>query len=95
MGFEWDAAKATTNQRKHGVSFELAVRVFADPLAVSRQDRVEGGEERWQTIGLSDGVVLLLFAHTVHDDHNGEVIRIFSARQATRRERRDYEQENR
>lgn len=95
IGFEWDAAKAAANQGKHSVSFELAARVFADPLAVSRQDRVEGGEQRWQTIGLADGMLLLLVAHTMRDENDREVIRIISARQATRKEKRDYEQENR
>ncbi|MBG9389841.1 BrnT family toxin [Caenimonas aquaedulcis] len=92
--FEWDAAKAASNLRKHGVSFELAMHVFGDPLAFSHQDRIEGGEQRWQTLGRVDGVLLLLVAHTVWDDEEGEVIRIISARQATRKEKRDYEQEN-
>ena len=95
IGFEWDASKASANERKHGVSFELAARVFADPLAVSHPDRIEGGESRWQTIGLADGALLLLVAHTVRDDNDTDVIRIISARQATRKEKRDYEQENR
>ena len=94
VSFEWDEAKAVTNERKHGVGFALAVRVFSDPLAISRQDRIEGGEQRWQTLGMVDGVLLLLVAHTVQDDGEGEVIRIISARQATRKEKRDYEQEN-
>lgn len=81
--FEWDAAKAAANERKHGVSFELAVRVFSDQLAVCCQDRIEGGERRWQTLGAADGVLLLLVAHTVRDDNDGEVVRIVSARAAT------------
>lgn len=92
--FEWDAAKAAANQRKHGVSFELAIRVFSDPLAFSRQDRIEDGEQRWQTLGMVGSVLLLLVAHTVREDGDGEVIRIISARAATRKEKRDYEQEN-
>lgn len=94
LRFEWDAAKAVANLRKYGVSFELAVRVFADPLAISHQDRIEGGETRWQTLGMADGVLLLLVAHTVRDEDDGEVIRIISARAATRKEKRDHEQEN-
>ena len=97
QSFEWDPAKATSNERKHGVRFELAMRVFLDPLAVTRQDRIEGGERRWQTIGMVDGMLLLLVAHTVREDEDedvGEVIRIVSARLATRKEKRDYEQEN-
>ena len=92
--FEWDAAKAAANLRKHGVSFELAMHVFADPLAFSCQDRIEGGEPRWQTLGQVDGLLLLLVAHTVRDDDDGEVIRIISARAATPKEIRDYEREN-
>ncbi len=46
MNFTWDAQKATANVKKHGVSFELAVRIFADPFALSHQDRIENGECR-------------------------------------------------
>lgn len=90
--FEWDAAKAESNLRKHGVSFETASRVFADPLHVSEQDRVEGGEQRWQTIGAVDGVQLLLVAHLWREADGDEVVRIISARPATRAERKYYEQ---
>jgi len=97
--FEWDEAKNLSNQRKHqGVSFEGAQRVSQDPLHVSVQDRIEGGEQQWQTIGAVQGVVILLVAHTVteEDDAGGsvEIIRIISARRATPRERRRYENEN-
>ena len=51
MRFVWDSAKAESNHRKHGVRFEDAVQVFFDPLHLTVQDRVEGGEYRWQTIG--------------------------------------------
>jgi uncharacterized DUF497 family protein len=91
--FEWDAAKADSNLKKHHVSFETAVRVFADPFALVRQDRTEGGEYRWQTLGVVEGHLLLLVAHTVCDDEDGsEVIRIISARRAEPKERRRYEQ---
>lgn len=97
--FEWDAEKARSNLRKHRVSFETAVRAFADPFALSHQDRIENGEYRWQTLGVVEGYLLLLIAHTVReDDEHGqvvEVIRIISARRADRQERRRYEQENR
>jgi hypothetical protein len=53
--FEWDEHKAESNYRNHGIRFEEAARVFDDPLAISRQDRIENGEERWQTIGLVAG----------------------------------------
>ncbi|MDE2516441.1 MAG: BrnT family toxin [Rhodospirillales bacterium] len=95
--FEWDPAKADLNRRKHGVSFDVALRAFADPFALSCQDRIEGGEQRWQTLGMVDGICLLLVAHTVREeDEDGyavEIIRIISARQADRKERRRYEHE--
>jgi uncharacterized DUF497 family protein len=94
LWFTWDPVKAEANRRKHSVSFETAKLVFADPFALSDQDRIEGGEQRWQTIGLVGGVMVLLVAHTVTDHDNGdETIRIISARAATSTERRRYEQE--
>jgi hypothetical protein len=93
--FEWDADKAAGNLRKHGVSFETAMRVFADPLALTEPDRIEGGEQRWRTLGRVEGWLLLLVAHAVWDEDDGEVIRIISARRAEPRERRRYEQDNR
>ena len=92
--FEWDPTKAASNWKKHGVSFPTAARVFSDPYALVLQDRMENGEERWQTIGVVEGVVLLLVAHTVREQDDVEVIRILSARRADRRERRRYEEEN-
>ncbi len=91
---EWDKTKADSNLRKHGVSFEIATRVFADSFALVKQDRIEDGEHRWQTLGLVDGYLLLLVAHTVRNDVDGtEVIRIISARRAEPKERKRYEQE--
>lgn len=91
--FSWDEAKSRGNLRKHGVSFEAAKLVFDDPLHLTRRDRVENGEQRWQTIGLAGGVVLLLVAHAVYEEANGqEHIRIISARRATKLERKIYEQ---
>ncbi len=90
--FSWDEAKNQSNQRKHGLSFETAKLVFDDPWHLTRQDRVENGELRWQTIGLVGNVALLLVAHTWHDDLEGEHIRIISARRATALERKIYEQ---
>ncbi len=97
--FKWDEAKNLPNQRKHdGVSFEEAWQVFQDPLHVSVQDRIEGGEQRWQTVGAVQGVVILLAAHAVtEEDADGgsvEIIRIISARRAMPPERRRYENEN-
>jgi uncharacterized protein len=92
--FEWDPAKAVTNLRKHSVNFETAARVFADPHALVEQDRIENGEERWQTIGVVEGVVMLMVAHTVREEDKIEVIRIVSARRANRREGSRHEEEN-
>jgi len=91
--FEWDEAKSRSNRRKHGVSFEEASQVFRDPLHVSVPDRVENGEQRWQTLGLSGDFALLLVAHTVWEEGDTDVIRIISARRASRSERRRYESE--
>lgn len=94
--FEWDAVKAQSNLSKHRVSFDLAIRVFADPFALVEQDRIVSGERRWQTLGTVDGYLLLLVAHTVNvgvgDDEDIETIRIISARRAEPKERKRYEQ---
>lgn len=92
MRFVWDDAKNRRNKSKHKVSFETAVQIFDDPLALSRLERVVDGEERWQTLGLIEGVVVLLIAHTWFVDDGEEWIRLISARKATRRERELYEQ---
>ena len=95
--FEWDAAKAASNLAKHRVSFETATRTFADPYLLTRQDRIENGELRWQSIGMVDGLLVLLVAHTVGEAGDGtEVLRIISApasRQAEPKERKRYEQD--
>ena len=92
MKLVWDESKNRINQAKHKVSFEMAQYVFDDPLHVSRQDRIERGEQRWQTIGLVYGVVVLLVAHTVVEADGLETIRIISARKADKTERKIYGQ---
>ena len=72
--------------------FEDALLVFADPYALAEQDRWEGGELRWQTLGLAGGIVLLLVAHSVRNEQEGEIIRIISARRAVRKERKRYDE---
>jgi hypothetical protein len=91
MRFGWNELKSRNNQRKHGISFDTAVRVFLDPLHISRRDRIVEGEEHWQTIGMVNGVLLILVAHTVMDEGE-EVVRIISARRVTRQERIEYEE---
>ncbi|MBK8164308.1 MAG: BrnT family toxin [Gammaproteobacteria bacterium] len=92
MRISWDENKNRANRLKHGVSFELAQDVFDDRLALSTPDRITGGEQRWHTLGMVDGV-LLLVSHTVFEREGEEVIRIISARKATAHERRHYEQD--
>jgi hypothetical protein len=92
--YEWDPKKAIINLRKHGISFETAVHVFSDPCAIVDQDRIENGEQRWQTIGIVDGILMILVAHTVREKADFEVVRIISARRVTQNERRRYEKEN-
>ncbi|MBB6253593.1 BrnT family toxin [Nitrospirillum iridis] len=81
--FEWDPIKAASNHRKHGITFEIAMRAFDDPFAQTRQDRIEGGEIRWQTLGMVKSSLVLLVAHTLwEEDDEGqtvEVVRIISA----------------
>lgn len=81
MRFVWDDSKNKINRAKHGVSFETAVGVFDDPYHLSVQDRIENGEERWQTLGSVDGRVILLVAHTCCERSREEVVRIISAQE--------------
>jgi len=93
--FEWDDKKAASNLRKHGVAFEEAALVFKDPLCASKPERIENGQERWRTIGLSEEGLLLYVAHTLRVEETkqetAEIIRIISARRATKSERKAYE----
>jgi uncharacterized DUF497 family protein len=76
------------------ISFEIAARAFLDPFALSEQDRIEGGEYRWQTVGWVEGLAILVVAHAMHDGEDGtDIIHIISARRAERPERRRYEEE--
>jgi uncharacterized DUF497 family protein len=90
MIFEWDENKNRINKAKHGVDFESAATVFNDPLLVGRVERFVDGQERWQTIGMAEGLMLLLVAHLDTCD-NGTIIRILSARKANNHERKRYE----
>jgi uncharacterized protein len=84
--FEWDDAKATRNEEKHGVPFEAAVDVFMDPKRVERQDtRRDYGEERKNVIGTVDDYVV----HVTYT-MRGQVGRIISACLASRKERKYY-----
>jgi uncharacterized protein len=89
MQFEWDEVKNQRNLAKHKISFETAKSVFDDPWQLSVQDRVVHGEERWQTLGMVSGVVVIV-AHTWAEADSGQMLRLISARKATARERRVY-----
>jgi uncharacterized DUF497 family protein len=89
MQVVWDPRKAAANARKHKVSFEEASTVFADGLALTGADPDHSiGQARWITFGESARGRLLAVAHT----DEGDIIRIISARMATRREKRLYEE---
>jgi len=87
--FKWDPAKAASNLKKHGVSFHEAASVLHDPLSTTFPDKDHSRREaRYLTIGRSSKQRLLVVSHT----HVGNSIRVISARQATKRERRFYEE---
>jgi uncharacterized DUF497 family protein len=91
MEFEWDADKAVRNLGKHGVSFQEAATVFGDPLAVTYFDPDHSkDEDRFLTFGHSSIGRLLVVSHT----DRGDRTRIISARRATRKERKSYEEES-
>ena len=89
LRFDWDPNKAEANLAKHEISFEEAMTVFADPLARIFPDEEHSVDElREIIIGHSAGHQLILLNFTSIDDW----VRIFSTRKATRRERKDYEE---
>ena len=89
LEFEWDEDKASSNLKKHRVTFEEAATVFADPLAAIFDDEVHSEEEQREIIiGHSGENQLLLVCFT----ERAGAIRIISARRATKRERKDYEE---
>ena len=90
MKFEWDPKKATANLKKHGVSFDEAISVFSDPLAYIFDDESHSQSEPREIIighSILNRLVLVCFT-----EHTEEVARLFSARLATKKEYRDYEE---
>ncbi|MFN5541993.1 MAG: BrnT family toxin [Betaproteobacteria bacterium] len=88
--FEWDPPKAATNLKKHQISFEEARSVFFDEFAVQFIDEAHSlDEERFLLLGMSSGAKLLIVCHCERNE--GEVIRIISARKATKRESEFYQ----
>jgi uncharacterized DUF497 family protein len=91
LSFEWEQNKAKTNLGKHGVSFEEAATVFGDAFSLTIPDPGHSQmEERWIVLGWSHQRKLLVVVHT----ERGDSIRIISARLASRRERKQYEESN-
>jgi len=91
--FRWDPAKARSNAQRHNVTFEQVATVFLDALALTVYDESNSQyEERWFTLGFDASGKLLAVAHTYEITGSTNArIRIISAREATRRERRAYE----
>lgn len=95
MRFEWDGNKGRANFLKHKVLFETATLVFDDPHAVTRLDTFHSEEEqRYITLGMADRRSMLFIVHTCRFINDEETVRIISARVATQRERRFYEEAN-
>jgi uncharacterized protein len=90
--FVWDDHKARANERKHGIGFKLASRVFLDPLAeLFSSDDHGDREDRWTIVGMVRADLLVVVIHAYTDVGGEERVRIISARKATFRERREYE----
>jgi uncharacterized DUF497 family protein len=91
LSFEWDGSKAKSNLAKHGVSFEEASTVFSDPLSLTIPDPAHSqAEHRSIVLGQSHQRKLLVVLFTERRDN----IRVISARRASRRERKSYEESN-
>ncbi len=90
--FTWDPQKAILNFEKHGISFEEAATIFIDPLALEWEDPEHSGVElRLKRLGISNAHRILTVIYTIRRTANGnKAIRIISARQASRKERKAY-----
>jgi uncharacterized protein len=92
MRFEWDDSKNEENRKKHGLSFEVAIEVFDDPFYLSIFDCVVGDEQRYWAVGLIGSLAVVVVVQTWQEADGEEVLRIVSARKASARERRLYEE---
>jgi len=91
--FEWDKNKEKTNIQKHGVDFTQASFVFADPFALSRfDDDHSDDEDRYVLLGKSLNQTILVVVHTYRDKNGIEFVRIISARKATKKEKKVYQE---
>lgn len=89
LKFEWDEKKNRSNRQKHGLWFEEAIQVFDDPFAI-RFDDPHHIEDRFVLLGCSQGLRILIIVFCERE--NGEVLRIISARKATKKEAKTYEE---
>ncbi len=89
MVFEWDEEKNQSNIKKHGVSFETAKLIFSGPIFTWVDDREDYGEERIISIGIAEEVAILTVAYTDREER----IRLISARPASRKERKIYNEQ--
>ncbi|KAA0222668.1 BrnT family toxin [bacterium] len=87
MGYQWDSKKAEANLKNHGVDFADATGVFKDDYALSLREEFIDGEQRFVSIGLDFLARIIVVVYT----YRGDDIRIISARLATKRERKAYE----
>jgi uncharacterized DUF497 family protein len=91
LSFEWDKTKAKSKLAKHGIDFAEAATVFGDPLSLTIPDPEHSqAEDRFIIVGTSHRRKLLVVVHT----ERGDNIRIISARRASRKERKSYEEGN-
>ena len=94
--FDWDPNKAKTNRKKHNIDFEQASTIFLDPRMISIFDTEHSeDEDRWDTIGIDSNGIILVVVHTFRQvDSDYCKIRIVSARKATKKESKQYREEN-
>ncbi len=93
MKFTWDPEKSDATLRARGIDFNTASRIWADPFLRLEKNLYEEGEQRWDAIGTLDGGRTLMVVHTVKEQDEislEEVIRIISARKATKHEAKRY-----
>ncbi len=91
MKFEWDINKEKINIQRHGITFEQASYVFADPFALNKYDNEHSeDEDRWVLLGKSLNETVIVVVHTFRDNDGTEYVRIIRARKATKREKQAY-----
>jgi len=92
MKFEWDTKKEKINMLKHGITFEQASYVFADPFALNKYDDEHSeNEDRWILLGRSLNETIIVVVHTFRDIDGTEFVKIISARKATKKEKQAYQ----